>query len=179
MWRICLITYFMVFLNGYISPGIVTSEDHPNFSGTYVLDLNAPESSPMAPLLKKIQDASWIERKLIDSVPVTQTYTQRQDQIVINIENPITGRTKEVLLLDGIPRYRETDRLGTVEICSSWLNEGKAIETILKFNTPEHKKATWIIRRYLVEKGHKIIVDHLLKVENNRTITAKRIFRKK
>ncbi len=153
--------------------GGASAEEHPDFSGVWLMDLNDPDSSPMAPLLEA-QGASWMERRAADSVAVKQTISQTEDAITIKAESSLRTNT-EVIRLDGTVEERVTDRLGKVQARSYWAKDGKTVVTEMRYKTADGKDAVWSTRRYLIDGGKKIRVDHLLEFADGRKIRATRI----
>ncbi len=158
---------------GLSTGGTALAGDHPDFSGVWLMDLDDPDSAPMAPILEA-QGASWIERKAVDSVAVKQTITQTKDAITILAESTFRTTT-EVIKLDGSVDERETERLGKVRAHSFWDKDGKTVVTEMHYKTADGKNAVWSTRRYLVDNGKKIRVDHLLEFEDGRKIRGTRI----
>ncbi len=156
-----------------VTTDTASTQEHPDFSGVWVMDLKDPDSTPMSPLLKA-QGASWLERRAADSTAVKQTITQTGDTLTIKAESTLRSNT-EVLKLDGSPVVRVTDRLGKVTARSFWDKDGKTIVTEMRYRTKDGKEAVWTIRRYLVDNGNKIRVDHLLSFEGGRKIRGTRI----
>ncbi len=134
-----------------------TAGEHPDFSGVWELDLDAPAA---------------------DTVEVTQTITQTDNNLTIKVEGG--GQTKtEVLDLTGKVQVRNTENAGRVETRSFWSDDGQTIITVSKYKTPDGKQAVWTTRRSLGGNGKVIIVDHEVKIEGGETLKAKRIVRKK
>ena len=156
-----------------MTTGSALAEEHPDFSGVWLMDLNDPDSTPMSPILKA-QGASWLERRAADSTAVRQTITQTDDTLTIQAESTLRSNT-EVLKLDGSPMERVTDRLGKVSARSFWDKDGKTIVTEMHYKTKDGTNAVWSIRRYLIDNGKKIRVDHLLEFEGGRKIRSSRI----
>jgi len=151
--------------------------EHPDFSGVWELDLDAPGSTSMDALLAT-QGMSWLERKAADTIEVVQTITQTEHALTIHVEGGGQSKT-EVLDLDGKVQVRNTDKAGRVETRSYWSEDGKSIVTVSKYRTPEGKPAVWTTRRSLAGGGKVIVVDHEVKVEGGGTFQAKRFLRKK
>ena len=161
----------------FLGAGNALAGEHPDFSGVWELDLDAPESTSMDALLAT-QGMGWVQRKGADTIEVTQTITQTDKALTIKIEGGGQSKT-EVLDLTGKTQVRNTENAGRVETRSFWSEDGKTIVTVSKYKTPDGKDAVWTTKRYLGGNGKVIIVDHEVKIEGGKTLTAKRIVRKK
>jgi hypothetical protein len=150
--------------------------DPPNFSGTWTVDLNAPQSTPMEAMLEA-QGATWIERKAVDSLSVTQVITQSKNTLTIKADTPMGART-QILYLDGRKQFQDTERMGKVELRNYWDKDGTAIVTVSKYATRNGQKAEWISRRYLQNNGRTMIIDHELTFDDGRKVTATRVLKK-
>ena len=166
---------FLLMLGLGILSGSSTAlaDTHPDFSGTWLMDLNDPASTPMGPILQA-QGASWMERRAADAVAVKQVITQTKDAITIHASSTLRENT-EVIKLDGSVEVRTTDRLGKVEARSFWDKDGKTVVTVMKYKTKDGKQAEWSIRRYLTDGGKKIQVDHKLSFDDGRVIKSTRV----
>jgi hypothetical protein len=167
---------FSLFLLMAVGGHRLQASDHPDFSGTWTPDLNAQDSTSMAPILEA-QGASRIEQKAADILSITQIITQTDKTLTIKTDSSLKNRS-QVLLLDGSTQTQDTDRLGKVEFRSYWDKDGVTLITISKYITPDGRKAEWTIRRFLQDNGGAMIVEHLFTLEDGRKITGKRVLRK-
>ena len=174
MARYCLlfILSLMVAMGGHS----LQAADPPNFSGTWTLDLNAPESIPMSAMFEAL-GVSWIKRKVVDTLVVTQVITQTKNTLTIKADTPMGSRTL-VLYLDGRKQIQDTENSGEVETRNYWDKDGTAIVTVSKHTTPDGQKAGWTSRRYLKDDGRTLIVDHVLTFDDGRKLTGNRVMRK-
>ena len=152
-----------------------------DFSGTWTLDLKAPEATSMAAILEA-QGASLLERKAADSLSITQMITQSEQTLTITTRAAIGGRTR-VLYLDGRTQIQDSERTGKVASRSFWDQNGAVLVTVSMSASPEGqkqggKKGEYTTRRYLQDAGRTLIVEHILTLEDGRKLTAKRVLRK-
>jgi len=152
-----------------------------DFSGTWTLDLKAPEATSLAAILEA-RGASLIERKAVDTLSITQVITQTEKTLSIKAGTAIGSRTR-VLYLDGSTQIQDTERTGKVESRSFWDKDGTVLVTVSKSASPDgqkqdSKKGEYTTRRYLQDEGRTLIVDHVLTLEDGRKLTAKRVLRK-
>jgi hypothetical protein len=171
-YRLLFILILMAAMGGHS----LQAAEPPNFSGTWTTDLKAPQSTSMEAMLEA-QGASWIERKAVDSVSVTQVITQTKNTLTIKADTPMGART-QILYLDGRKQTQDTDRSGKVELRNYWDKDGTALVTVSKFATRNGQKAEWISRRYLLDNGRTLIIDHELTIDDGRKVTATRVLRK-
>ena len=151
--------------------------DHPDFSGVWALDLNAPEATSMEAMLAA-QGVSWINRKLADTLAMTQVITQTDKTLTIQVSTAL-GTQTQILTMDGSSEIRDTDRkIGKVASRSFWDKTGSSLVTVSNYTMPDGQKAEWTIRRYLKDEGRSLIVDHLLIIEDGRKLIATRVLRR-
>jgi hypothetical protein len=149
-----------------------------NFSGTWTLDLKAPEATSLDTLLEA-HGIPWLQRKVMDTMAMTQIITQTDKFITIRIMTKI-GMETLTFTLNGINEVHDMGKtLGKVETRTFWEEGGKVMVCIAKFLNYGARKVEWTTRRYLVDKGEKMIVDHLLLLDDGRMLTGKRVLRKK
>lgn len=173
MIRKILLLLFTILLGA--SWNIMAEIPHPHFNGSWKMNLDDPESTPMSNLLKAL-GRSWLVRKMADSVTETQKITQTEKQMIIEIESSIRKKT-ETLVLDGSVEVKELDALGAnAEVRSFWSEDGQIIINVAKFKTKDGKNATWTAKRYIVDDGKKMKQDHLLEFEGGKSYKATRVF---
>ncbi|MBI5592196.1 MAG: hypothetical protein HY881_17155 [Deltaproteobacteria bacterium] len=175
---IIFVLSLMVALGGYS----LHAAGPPDFSGTWTLDLNAPEATSMEAILKA-QGAPWIKRKAMDTMPMTQVITQTEKTLTIKVDTGLGART-QVLHLDGSAQIQDSDEKGKVEYRSFWDKDGTSLVTVTKSASPNGKKpgsqiAEYATRRYLQDQGRTLIVEHVLTFDDGRKLTGKRVLRKK
>jgi hypothetical protein len=176
--QIILVLSLMMAMEGHL----LQAAGPADFSGTWTLDLKAPEATSMAPILEA-QGASRIERKAVDTLSITQVITQTEKTLSIKTNAALGGRTR-VLYLDGSTQIQDTERTGKVESRSFWDKNGTVLVTVSKSVSPpdgqkqDSKKGEYTTRRYLQDEGRTLIVDHILTFDDGRKLTAKRVLRK-
>lgn len=152
-----------------------------DFSGTWTLDLKAPEATSMAAILEA-RGASMLERKTVDNLSITQVITQTEKTLSIRTGTAFGGRTR-VLHLDGSAQIDHTDKTGKVESRTFWDKDGTTLVTVTKSISPDRQKqdrrnSQYTTRRYLKDEGMTLIVDHILTFDDGRKLTARRVLRK-
>lgn len=154
--------------------GPVLAGVHPDFSGRWLLDSGASQSMDA---ILAAQGRTWMERKLYDSVSITQVITQTEKELVIVIESSAAPSRTEHLSLDGTNQTKETARAGTV-ITRTWWESDKTLTTSTQMKLADGSPADWIIRRSLADEGKTLIQAVELVAQDGRKWTSRRIFRK-
>lgn len=171
-WLIFMLS-LMVAMEGLL----LQAEELPDFAGRWKLDLNAPETIPMEAMLEA-QGVPWVQRKAMDTMPMTQVITQTQKTMTIQIETAM-GIQTQILTLDGSTEIRDTNQdIGKIESRSFWDKPGTAVISVLKYAMPDGQKAAWTTRRYLLDQGSTLVVEHELTFDDGRKLNAKRLLRK-
>jgi hypothetical protein len=170
--RIILVLSLMMTMAGHQ----LQAAGPPDFSGTWTLDLKAPEATSMAAILEA-QGASLLERKTVDTLSITQVITQTEKTLSIKTKTALGGRTR-ILSLDGGTQIQDTERTGKVESRSFWDKDGTALVTVSKSASSSGQKSEYTTRRYLKDEGRTLIVDHVLTFDDGRKLTARRVLRK-
>lgn len=131
-----------------------------DFSGTWVLDLRASNSSD--PMLKRL-GVSWIERKLADSIELESIYTQTTSLLTIHTRGPAFGRT-ELIRIDGQPETKEERLTGPYTIQTEWINRGMKLLSTISFRTKDRRDAQLTVVRELADGGKTLLLTQTLKV---------------
>ena len=131
-----------------IAGGVMASE-RPDFSGVWVLNLDKSDS---VDAILKAQGRSWPERKIADSITVTQTITQTPELMTVHITSSVTDRVDR-LKLDGTTETKETDRLGTVKTRTFWSDDGKILTSVTTMTLSDGTKADMHAIRHLTPEG--------------------------
>lgn len=148
-----------------------------NFSGTWVTDMNAPEGTSLNALLEA-HGVPWVQRRVMDTLSVTQVITQTEKSITIQLKTAM-GIETLTFTLDGVTEFQNLDKtLGKVESRSFWEKNGQVLVTVAKFKNMQGRNTAWTTRRHLADKGRTMIVDHSLKLDDGRNVIGKRILRK-
>lgn len=139
-----------------------------DFSGTWVLDLKASDSLDE---LLKAQGVSWMKRKAIAGLKVTQTVSQTDNQVTIETSSS-RGNRSQTLQVDGETREVEQDR-GTAQVRHEW--RGDDLQS-----TSELPKDGGVLTsvRSLSEDGKTLTQSLILKKSDGSTIEVARIFRR-
>ena len=133
-----------------------------DFSGTWVLDLRASNSSD--PMLKRL-GVSWIERKLADSIELESIYTQTTSLLTIHTRGPAFGRT-ELIPIDGQPETKEERLTGPYTIQTEWINRGMKLLSTISFRTKDRRDAQLTVVRELADGGKTLLLTQTLKVSD-------------
>ena len=149
--------------------GGVMAAEHPDFSGVWVLNLKKSES---VDAILKAQGRSWPERKVADSISVTQTIEQGEDIMTVHISSSVTNRTDR-LKLDGSTETVKTERMGTVQTRTLWSEDGQTLTSITTMTLPDGSKADMHAIRHLTPEGH-LRQDLELHLANGKVLRAKR-----
>jgi hypothetical protein len=172
-FRLLFILSLMVAIGG----NSLQAADHPNFSGIWTLELNAPETTSLEAMLEA-QGVPWIKRKVMNTMPLTQVITQTDKTLTIKIETTM-GIYTQIMTLDGNTEIRDMGlNIGKAASRSFWDKHGTVIVNVIKYATPDDQKAEWTTRRYLQDKGRTLIVDHSLTLNDGWKLTGKRVLRK-
>lgn len=163
MWVVCLLL-----------AGPLLAGSHPDFSGRWLLDSGASQSMDA---ILAAQGRTWMERKLYDSVSITQVITQTDKELVIVIESSAAPSRTERLNLDGSNQTKETARAGTVTTRTFWESD-TTLTTSTKMKLADGSPADWIIRRSLSDGGQTLVQAVELVAQDGRKYTSRRIFRK-
>jgi hypothetical protein len=150
---------------------------HADFSGTWTVDLNAPETTSMDAILEAY-GIPWAYRKVMATMDMTQVITQTEKSITFRIETSI-GIESITLSLNGNNEIVDMDKsLGKVVFRTLWEQNGKVLVCIGKFKNREGRKLEWTNRRHLKENGGTMIVDNILLRDDGQKLTGKRVLRK-
>jgi hypothetical protein len=131
-----------------------------DFSGAWVIDLNASDSSE--PILKRL-GASWFQRKLVTSLKVEATYRQTKDRLTIVTRAPAFSRTEE-LWLDGRPVTKTESLTGPYTERTFWSADGTRLISISAFRTRDGKDARLRVVRQLTDGGGTLLLSETLDV---------------
>jgi len=131
-----------------------------DFSGTWVIDLKASDSSE--PTLKRL-GASWFQRKLATSLKVEATYRQMKDRLTIVTRGPAFSRTEE-LWLDGRPVTKTESLTGPYTERTFWSADGTRLISISAFRTKDGKDARLRVARQLTGGGGTLVLSETLDV---------------
>jgi hypothetical protein len=147
-----------------------------DFSGTWVLDLRASNSSD--PMLKRL-GVSWIERKLADSIELESIYTQTTSLLTIHTRGPAFGRT-ELIRIDGQPETKEERLTGPYTIQTEWINRGMKLLSTISFRTKDRRDAQLTVVRELADGGKTLLLTQTLKVsDESAPLIVLRVWRKR
>ena len=155
--------------------GLGESEDKPDFSGTWVLDLAASESLDA---LLAAQGKSWPVRKLAGSMQVTQKITQTATTLTIEMEGALADRT-EIMKLDGSWENKTAGTTGPGRTRTYWAPDGKNLVTESIVTLENGDNATMSAKRTLRDNGKTLVQRISLTLKDGNTLSANRILRKK
>ena len=151
--------------------------DKPNFSGAWVLDLQA--STSLDPLMTQI-GAGFLDRKYAAHTKLKATLQQTADALTIAARGP--GFTfDQTLYLDGRndPSYLQILGATSVNAKTVWSNDHEQLVEKHHIRTKKGKDGELTIKRSLIEQGEAVEVVMILKLDEEPTPTsARQIWRK-
>jgi hypothetical protein len=147
-----------------------------DFSGTWVLDLRASNSSDA--MLKRL-GVSWIERKLADSIELESIYTQTPSLLTVHTRGPAFGRT-ELIRIDGEPETKDERMTGPYTIQTDWIDREIKLLSTISFRTKDRRDAQLTVVRELVDGGKTLLLTQTLKVSDEAAPwIVRRVWRKR
>jgi hypothetical protein len=154
-----------------------TQADKPNFTGAWVLDLQA--STSLDALMTQI-GAGFIDRKYAAHVKLKATLQQTDDVLTIAARGPGFA-LDQTLYLDGRNDPSNLQILGATSINTKtvWSKHEKKIVEMHHIRTKQGKEGELTIKRNLIDQGKAVEVLYTLKLEEEPTPTsARQIWRK-
>jgi len=103
--------------------------DPPDFSGTWVLDVDASDSPDD---FLKLQGVSMLERKAVARIVVTLTIDQTPEKVSVGVSSAVKTETQEQVM-DGTVRTQTTDT-GPAQVKHYWSDEGAMITVMTAAN---------------------------------------------
>jgi len=146
--------------------------DKPNFTGAWVLDLEA--STSLDPLMTQI-GAGVLDRKYAAHTKLKATLQQTADVLTIAAHGP--GFTfNQTLYLDGRndPSYLQILGATSVNTKTVWSNDHKQLVEKHHIRTKKGKDGELTIKRSLIEQGKAVEVVMILKLDEEPTPTSAR-----
>jgi hypothetical protein len=181
--HLLLCTLAAVACSGVFSPPRVfaatksTQADKPNFSGTWVVDLQA--STSLDPLMTRI-GAGFLDRKYAAYTKVKATLNQTADVLTIAARGPGFA-LNQTLYLDGRndPTYLQILGATSVNTKTVWSKDYKQLVETHHIRTKKGRDGELIIKRNLTDQGDAVVVVMSLKLDEEATPTsARQIWRK-
>jgi hypothetical protein len=154
-----------------------TQADKPNFSGAWVLDLNA--STSFDALMTQI-GAGFIDRKYAAHTRLKATLNQTEDVLTIAARGPAFS-FNQTLYLDGRndPSYLQILGATSVNAKTVWSKDSKQIVETHHIRTKQGKDGELTIKRNLTDQGKTVEVLYTLQLEEESSPTsARQIWRK-
>jgi hypothetical protein len=151
--------------------------DKPNFTGAWVLDLQA--STSLDALMTQI-GASFLDRKYAAHVKLKATLQQTGDVLTIAARGPGFA-LDQTLYLDGRNDPSNLQILGATSVNTKtvWSKHEKKIIEMHHIRTKQGKEGELTIKRNLIDQGKAVEVVYTLKLEEEPTPTsARQIWRK-
>jgi len=153
----------------------VAADEHPDFTGTWKLDLAASDSLDE---MLKAQGASWLERKAAGSVVVTQKLKQKgADEYEVCMETSLGKNCNDLKI--GVGWEEKANDKGKARARTDWSADGKALVTLTE--TTPAKEASPIefrMTRTLQDDGKTTVQLLELKGKDGKLCKARRILRK-
>jgi len=154
-----------------------TSADKPDFTGSYVVDLQA--STSLDPLMTQI-GAGFLDRKYAAHVKLKATLHQTADVLTIAARGPGFA-LDQTLYLDGRNDQSALQILGATSINTKtvWSKDYKHLVETHQIRTKQGKQGQLIIKRHLIDQGKSVVAVYTLKLDDGATPTsARQIWRK-
>ena len=151
--------------------------DRPNFTGAWVLDLQA--STSLDALMTQI-GAGFLDRKYAAHVKLKATLQQTGDVLTIAARGPGFA-LDQTLYLDGRNDPSSLQILGATSVNTKtvWSKHNKKIVEMHHIRTKQGKEGELTIKRNLADEGKAVVVVYTLKLEEEPTPTsARQIWRK-
>lgn len=153
--------------------GPALAADHPDYTGTWTLDLAASDS--VDPLMKA-QGQSWIARRAARRMKVTQTLAQTEQSLTADLDSSL-GHRHETLPIGGDWEVRTSDDGSSVKVRTAWVGDALVTETQLRLN--DGSPAELGISRTLADGGRTMVQTLALRRGDQPTISARRVFRRR
>ena len=154
-----------------------TQTDKPNFTGDWVLDLQA--STSLDALMTQI-GAGFLDRKYAAHVRLKATLNQTADILTIAARGPGFA-LDQTLYLDGRNDSSALQILGATSVNTKtvWSKDFKQLVETHHIRTKQGRNGQLTIKRNLAEQGNAVVVDMSLKLDEEPTSTsARQIWRK-
>ena len=137
--------------------------DKPNFSGVWVLDLQA--STSLDPLMTQI-GAGFLDRKYAAHTKLKATLQQTADVLTIAARGPGFA-LDETLYLDGCTNPSNKQLLGATALKTrtAWSKDRKRLVATQQIKTKQGKQGQLIITRYLINGGKNLVAVYTLKLD--------------
>ena len=151
--------------------------DKPNFTGAWVLDLQA--STSLDPLMTQI-GAGFLDRKYAAHTKLKATLLQTADVLTIAARGPAFA-LNQTLYLDGRNDPSSLQILGATSVNTKtiWSKDSQQLVETHNIRTKQGKDGELIIKRNLIDDGKAVLVVMILKLEDEPTPTsARQIWRK-
>ena len=150
--------------------------DKPNFSGAWVLDLQA--STSLDPLMTQI-GAGFLDRKYAAHTKLKATLQQTADVLTIAARGPGFA-FDETLYLDGRTDPSNQQLLGAtaVKTRAAWSQDGQRLVATHQIKTKQGKQGQLIITRYLMNGGKNLVAVYTLKLDAEPETSARQIWNK-
>ncbi|MBV9275858.1 MAG: hypothetical protein JO333_18335 [Verrucomicrobia bacterium] len=151
--------------------------DNPNFTGNWVLDLQA--STSLDPLMTQI-GASFLDRKYAAHTKLKATLHQTADVLTIAARGPAFA-FNQTLYLDGRDDSSTMQILGATSVNTKtvWSKDRKQLVERHRIRTKKGKDGDLTIKRSLIEEGKAVEVVMTLKLDDEPSPTsARQIWRK-
>ena len=160
-------------------PRVVAADkaDKPNFSGAWVLDLQA--STSFDALMTQI-GAGFLDRKYASHVKLKATLNQTADVLTIAARGPGFA-FNETLYLDGRNDPSNLQILGATSVNAKtvWGKHHKKLVETHHIRTKQGKVGELTIKRSLIDEGKTLVAVYTLKLEEEpQETSARQVWRK-
>lgn len=148
-----------------------SGEEKPDLSGIWVVDLEASDSLDSILVLMQ---RSWAERKMASHAVVTNTITQKNNFVLIEINAPFFHET-ENLLIDNEWHNRLQKLTGKYRSRTSW--KGDTLVTENRLTLPDGEPARIVITRDLDPKTGQLLQVRNLEAKGQK-LKARQVWRR-
>ena len=154
-----------------------TQTDKPNFTGAWVLDLQA--STSLDALMTQI-GAGFLDRKYAAHTRLKAILNQTAEVLTIAARGPAFA-FNQTLYLDGRndPSYLQILGATSVNAKTVWSKDYKQLVETHHIRTKQGRDGELIIKRNLADQGNAVVVDMSLKLdEESAPTSARQVWRK-
>jgi hypothetical protein len=156
-----------------LGAGGARAGEHPDFSGTFALDLAASDSLDA---LLKAQGASWLERQAAARASVTQVVRHRGDSLAITVKSSLGTRTNQVRIGGGW-ETKQGER-GQARTRTDWAADGQSLVTRTELPQKKGPPVVLTVRRSLADGGRTTVQLLELRAQDGARYRARRILRR-
>jgi len=156
----------------WFAPNAPAAIPRPDFSGHWVVDLEASDSLDS---ILRLLERSWIERKLASHAEVENVITQTSEVLVIQIKASFYDET-ERMPIDH--EWHERDKPATGEYASRTYWDDQSLITQNRFDLPSGLPALLTVTRRIEPQTNQLLQTTRLEA-SGQTLEARRVWQRK